>query len=683
MTDVPGKRFAVLHPRQRVGLLVPPTRIPALMKHLHLVATFALLATLLFSTRLHAARNMEREAAIEQELGQINPSLVEPFRNARIARDKKDLATAEPLLRLVTEKAPGFDAGWRRLGSILCEQGNRAEGLPLIEHAIALKRSAANLASLSFSLASGGTKTTDAPAQDRQRALGLLRECKALPNGDDADILGFTAQLALGLDNMAVARDVTTQLEDKYPDEMVTHYIAALIATHDEHWIRAEDEILKARDLGLPAEAAQRFLNSGIHDVAFRWRAIRNTSVTVGVWALGLATLFITGWTLSRITLHRIEHSDPRIPISTGEKRLRRTYRVVLNLAGIYYYISLPIVLLLVIAVAVVLVGGLFMIGYIPIYFTLMLIIGAIGTIWSMLRSFFIRIENKDPGEPVTRAEAEALWQLAEEVAATLNTRPVDEIRITTGTELCVYERGTWRERMNNRAQRILVLGAAVLTDFKKDDLRCVLAHEYGHFAHRDTAGGDIALRVRNDIFKFCIAMVNAGQNTRLNIAFHFLRLYDFLFRRISHGATRLQEVLADRVAAQAYGPIAFQGGLTHVIRQNILFHAHANREIDEAIKASRPLQNFYAPLTEAPKQDQEAEIQKALTRPTTEDDTHPGPQDRFRLISTIPAPDRTAQPGTAWDLFNDRDTLIRRLLDQVEKNIAPHRPAPTPTPAT
>lgn len=652
------------------------------MKRLLLVASFALLTILLASSTLRAAgRDMEREAAIEKQLGLIDPSLVEPFRNARIASDKDDFATAEPLLRTVTEKAPGFDAGWRRLGSILCEQGRRTEGLQMLEHAISLNRSAANLASLAFALANGGTKTTPAPSRDRQRALDLLLQCKTLPHGDDADILGVTAQLAFGLENFAAARDAVSQLEDKYPKEMTTHYFAAFIAAHDERWIRAEDEIREARDLGLPAEAAQSFLDSGIHRAALFWRVIRNTSATIITWALGLVTLFVAGWALSRATLHRIEQSDPCIPISDGEKRLRKTYRVVLNVAGIYYYISLPIVLLLVIAAAVALVGGLFMIGYIPIYFTVMIIVGAIATIWSMLRSFFIRINHQDPGEPVTRTEAAALWQLAEEVAATLNTRPVDEIRITTGTDLCVYERGTWRDRMNNRAQRILVLGAAVLTDFKKDDFRSVLAHEYGHFAHRDTAGGDIALRVRNDIYKFCIAMVNAGQNTRLNIAFHFLRLYDFLFRRISHGATRLQEVLADRVAAQAYGPAAFQGGLTHVIRQNIRFHAHANREIDEAIKAGRPLQNLYAPLPDALRHDEEAQIKTALTRPTTDDDTHPGPQDRFRLITPIPAPDRPAQSGTAWDLFNDSDAVISRLLAQVEKNIAQHRPYPPPAP--
>jgi hypothetical protein len=76
-----------------------------------------------------------------------------------------------------------------------------------------------------------------------------------------------------------------------------------------------------------------------------------------------------------------------------------------------------------------------------------------------------------------------------------------------------------------------------------------VLAHEYGHLSHRDTAGGDVALRVNRDMMKFAYAMARAGQAVWWNTAFQFLRVYHFLFRRISHGATRLQEVLADWAA--------------------------------------------------------------------------------------------------------------------------------------
>ena len=56
------------------------------------------------------------------------------------------------------------------------------------------------------------------------------------------------------------------------------------------------------------------------------------------------------------------------------------------------------------------------------------------------------------------------------------------------------------------------------------------------------------------------VDMRAAGQATYFNAAFHFLRMYNSIFRRISHGATRLQEILAGRVAAQIYDAPAFQG---------------------------------------------------------------------------------------------------------------------------
>ena len=51
------------------------------------------------------------------------------------------------------------------------------------------------------------------------------------------------------------------------------------------------------------------------------------------------------------------------------------------------------------------------------------------------------------------------------------------------------------------------------------------------------TAGGDVALRVNNDMMKLAFAMMGSGQNVWWNVAFQFLRVYHFIFRRISSGA--------------------------------------------------------------------------------------------------------------------------------------------------
>ena len=179
-------------------------------------------------------------------------------------------------------------------------------------------------------------------------------------------------------------------------------------------------------------------------------------------------------------------------------------------------------------------------------------------------------------------------------MAGAVGTRPVDEIRVTPGTDLAVYERGKSADKRQDKATRILILGVGVLNGFTRNAFRAVLAHEYGHFSHRDTAGGEVALRVNKDMVTFAYAMAAAGQAVWYNLAFQFLRAYHFIFRRITHGATRLQEILADRVAVYLYGARAFEEGLTHVIYRDVEFNHLAVREINAANAGRRALQNIY-----------------------------------------------------------------------------------------
>lgn len=642
------------------------------MHHLLRLAGFLCLALGLAAAPL--GRDLAFEAKLEQQLAAVDPALVPLFRDARIAMDADNPAKSAELLAEVCARAPAFDAAFRRRGYSLVRTGQDRAGLALLERAVELQRSAPNLSSLAQALA---TPSQGSPARsDLERAGRLLREARAQPDGDDATNRLLSVQIALQLDDRAAARAGVEVLERRFPDLMQTHYFAAVVAAVDERWIRAEDEMRTAGRLGLPEADVRRFLDHGIATRATAWRLTRNTGFTLGAWVLGLVALCLLGYGLSRATLRQIDRADPRTPVSPAEQRLRSIYRSVINIAGIYYYVSLPVVIVVVVLVFGGILYACLAAGFLPVKIAVILVVAAVATIYTMIRSLFLKVQSEDPGRPLSREEAEPLWQLTERVARDLGTRPIDEIRLTPGTDLCVYERGTWREKLDNRAKRVLVLGTAVLNDFQTDAFCSVLAHEYGHFSNRDTAGGDIALRVQNDMMKFYVALLQAGQATWLNLGFHFLRLYNFIFRRITHGATRLQEVLADRVAAQLYGPVAFETGLRHVIRRSIAFDACAGREIDDAIKTSRPLRNLYEPgLAPDPAKNLDEEFATALNRPTTPDDTHPGPLDRFRLIAPIQGSLPPAT-GSVWELFRDRAALVREMTETIEQKIAPHRPA-------
>jgi len=614
---------------------------------------------------------MAREAQIEKDLEQKHPELLEIFRQARIAFDKEDYAAASQLLFEVTSKAPDYDVAQRRVGASLARQTKRQEGLKFCEKAVELNRSIDNMENLAYCLVAGQEVATDRASFDR--AMGLLKECRTKLGGDGFNTVALTAQLALQLNDQREFRMANAILVKSYPNEMLTHYFRAIEAAMDEHWMRAEKEIKRAGKLGLEREAVERFLSSGVHSRALWWLIVLDASLTFGFWIAGLALLSGLGFFLSKATLRQAQKADVLAAVTNAERMIRKVYRAVLNVAGVYYYISLPVVIVLVIGIAAVIFYGFLMIGRIPIKLMFILGLGALFTVVAMVKSLFIKVDSADPGRPLERSEAGGLWKLTQEVAQSVGTRPIDEIRITPGTELAVYERGSWRQKLRNEAHRILILGTGVLNGFQQNDFRCVLAHEYGHFSNRDTAGGDIAMRVQNDMVKFYLAMRAAGQATLFNAAFHFLRVYNFIFRRISHGATRLQEILADRVAAQIYGAPAFEGGLTHVIKRTLEFEAAASLEIKQSIEGHRPIQNLYE-LAPPPDGEVATEFAKALTRQTTEDDTHPAPQDRFRLVARLQQPSCPPLTGEVWDLFKDPEGIRREMVEVIEKQVSEHR---------
>src|SRR5215470_17814138 len=618
-------------------------------------------------------RDMVREKAIWQELEKVAPKSVETFKAATEAYDKDDYERAATLYRQVMEMAPSFDHVYRRLGSALSLSGKTDEGLRYLERASEMNPSPENLSTLARFL--DGRK--EGKQSDKTRALDLakmaLAAYQAQNRNNDPSYAVIVAQIAFELDNVKEVRAAVNALAANHPDLMQTHFYLAILAATDEDWEKAEKEIKKAQSLGLPAEAAQQFLDSGVHIRAQTWRYLYYALYLIGAWITGLVALFALGKLFSNLTLRSIEVADPNGATGSKEISLRSLYKRLINIAGVYYYISLPVVIFLVLGVAGAIIYGFLIVGRIPIKLALIVIVAAVVTVYKMIRSLFVKFESKDPGRALKPEEAPELWVLTRDVAQAVGTRPIDEIRVTPGCDLAVYEKGRFREKLQDRAKRILILGVGALNEMRQNAFRAVLAHEYGHFSHRDTAGGDVALRVEQDMTKFAYAMALAGQAVWWNIAFQFLRVYHFIFRRITHGATRLQEILADRVAVRNYGAESFEEGLRHVIRREVEFNSVASKEIEEAARSRRDLKNLYQLQLSPEAFDQqmiENKINDIVTRPTTEDDTHPSPIDRFRLAQRIVCDDPPTSNTMVWDLFASRESLTDEMSKVIDERV-------------
>ena len=607
-----------------------------------------------------------------QRLSETAPNAVDSFKAAADAFDKEDYKEAARLYEIVLKQAPTFDVAMRELGGAYIKIGRLKEGLALQEKAVQQDRSPENLSNLAYSLASQRDKP-EARGND-ERAYILIEEAvNKNTNTKDPSYLVLQAQLAFQLNRETDFRNATKTLQDRFPDLMITHVFVAERAAIDEDWFTAETEIKKAGAMGLPQEDVNQFLASGIHTRVTVWLSAYISAGCVIVWALGLAALFLVGKVMSRKTLDSLETDDPNMEINTGQTSLRKFYRALINVAGIYYYLSIPIVILLTIAIAGSILYGILMAGYIPFKLVALIVIGTLATVFQMIKSVVVRKKREEPGRSLTFAEAPGLWEMVKNVAQSVNTRPIDDIRIMPGSDFAVYEHGKLAEKRQDRAKRVLMLGTGLLNGFRQNAFRAVLAHEYGHFTHRDTAGGEIAFRVEADIMELAKGMYQSRVSIKWNPAFQFLRLYHLIFRRISYGATRLQEVLADRVAIRNFGAASFEEGLTHVVRRSVEFKMLAENELNEAYQSNRAIQNVYN-LADIDAEDLKGkihdEVNKSLNRLTTEDDTHPSPNERFRLASKIISKTDLPEDGMVWDLFANRDELTNEMHGIIKKRV-------------
>ena len=608
-------------------------------------------------------RDSQKELKNEKQLESIDPSLVETFKEGTLAMDANKLVLADSLYTIVYNKAPGFDPVIRRLGTIGINLGKTREGIALCKKAVEINNSAYNLMSLAycylFSKDSANLNT----------AYSLLIKAQQLPDGNDKDILGLIAQISLQQNNIFELRKTTDSMIQLYPNEMQTHYYSAVIFAYDKEWFKAKKEILLAQKKGLQNDIVDQFLDSGVNSKVTQLNFAIYFGLIIGCWVLGLLLLFLVGKLLSHLTMLSIETQAKHPSQIKAGGWLRSCYKFLINTGGVYYYLSLPIILVLVVLLVIAAFYLFLIMGHMPYQLMLILIIGSAGTIYNMIRSLLVKITYTDPGRELQKNEAPGLYAMTKEVAHIMGTRAIDEIRITHGTDLAVYEQGSRKEKQHDKARRVLILGIGILKDFKQNDFKAVLAHEYGHFSHRDTAGGEVALRVQNDMNKYVYALYMANQATFWNIAFHFLKLYSFIFRRISHGATRLQEVMADRVAALTFGTIAFENGLTYVIRREIEFTKCANAEIDDAVESKRLLRNLYE-LNYYNAGTIDDELTKVLQQKTSENDTHPSPVDRFRFIAGINVKNNYQDSPLVTDLFDNWGALTNEMTQKIDKKV-------------
>lgn len=401
------------------------------------------------------------------------------------------------------------------------------------------------------------------------------------------------------------------------------------------------------------------------------------------VWLAAIAVagtfvaVLVAGYALSELTLRSTRRARAEGATALPSRALGRAYAFVLAVTVLLFYLVTPVV------VVGTVVGGLAFawqaLSEGHFHGRGMLFIGAIvlvsayagfSGIWTLLR-----IGGGEPGAPFDLDRAPKLRRLLDEVAERVGTRPIDKVFLTPTSHVGVFE---------HRGARCLVLGIGILEGFSLRGFRAVLAHEYGHFANGDTAGGTRALAVRRTLEEMLASMrdpdVAGRRSTELlevaNPTWLFLSGFRAVFLRVSQGASRLQEYLADQWAAKSYGPEAFEEGFRHLVGKGLESELVFDAVLEESVRLRHGIDNLYRhrPASVAAL-DLEPLITAQLERTPGPYDSHPRPVDRFEWVRAVADEHGVTSPrrdaDDAWTLFEDRESIEVLVTEQVRQHYA------------
>lgn len=599
------------------------------------------------------------DAQARAEVAAVSPEAAAAYDRGNAAREAKHLEEAIEAYQRAIELAPAVSHPHRRLCGMYMIANRNDDAVTECERALTIEPALAyNKSSLAAALLSR-QKPADVP-----RALSLATDgANALPDDAFATQSWCAALLAAG--NPVGLADCSERFLRVDPEGESANFFGAITALQ-----RGDDGVARARlEKAKPglAPAAYDALRRAIdeseahhNEPLFGAGSLRLAGILVAAWVVLMIVLFGAGTVLSRKVLRMTANIADADPFGTaGERTLRRVYKVVLVLSGLSLYVTMPVLVISVIAGAIAAFALFDAMGGIPMVALILIIIVVVGTIMAVLRSLFVKTAWTPSGKRLELERYPDLRALLADVAAAIGTSPPDSVYLVPGTEMCVLERASlWGALRGKRTERCLLMGVGLFDGMTQLQLRSILAHECGHFRNTDTAGGGFALSARRSLLQLVERFAASRINHVFNPAWWILKWFFRAYFTVSQGASRLQEILADRWSIRAYGSEAFATGYRHVIARSVEFGSDLDLIVKEAVFNKWALGNVYeiepnGKLAEAELADA---VEKTMSREATRYDSHPSNKQRIELAKRLDIR-RDPQDNddvSVWKLFPD-----------------------------
>ena len=280
-------------------------------------------------------------------------------------------------------------------------------------------------------------------------------------------------------------------------------------------------------------------------------------------------------------------------------------------------------------------------------------------TVYAILRGvFFIEQGDTQPtGMRVDSRTEPRLMALVNEIAENMSTKPPDEVYLIPDVNAFVFEQGRLLGLF--RTKRIMGIGLALLNVLHIDQLKAVLAHEYGHYVGGDTRLGGVVYRARASIGR-TIEHLSSGFLRRVFVA------YGGLFLKLTQRISRDQELAADAAAVRVGGRDAHASALRTVVGGGAAFDAFMEEFVVPLWHEKRFPDNLYTGFRsfadDPERKDQIAGYIEKVKEREEEYGSHPSLGRRLESIGEGAAEGAEPDPRAARDLLVHPDTSERQM---------------------
>jgi Zn-dependent protease with chaperone function len=238
-----------------------------------------------------------------------------------------------------------------------------------------------------------------------------------------------------------------------------------------------------------------------------------------------------------------------------------------------------------------------------------------------ILYSVFPRIDRfVAPGPRLTSEQHPALFELIERIARATNQHMPADVYLVADLQAWVTHRGGI---LGMVSKRVMGLGLPTFEALTVAQLAAVIAHEFGHYTHGDTAIGPWLYKTRAAMGR---TLHNLAE--RESFLVHPFRWYGKMFMRVTTAISRRQEFGADALAARVAGERALTGGLERVHAAGPMFDSYWQMEVVPVLMSGRrpPLAQGFSRFLSEPHMAEGYAQMLQLAKEAEQDvfDTHP-----------------------------------------------------------